>query len=50
MKIIILYRRIKDFFQGHFFLGYYMCIRRSCDLEKDIKGLKRGERFEVENF
>ena len=27
-----------------------MCIRRSCDLEKDIKGLKRGERFEAENL
>ena len=45
-----LYRKIKDFFKGHFlFLGYLPCIRSSSS-EKDIKGLKRREKFEAENF
>ena len=45
------YRRIKDSFKGHLlFLVYEPFIGRSSSLEKDIEGLKRTEKFEVENF
>ena len=38
MKIIILYKRIKDSFKGHFlFLAYLTYIRRSSSLEKDTE-------------
>ena len=44
-----LYRRIKDCFKGHVSEEELSCIRRSFSLEKDIEGLKRREKFEVEN-
>ena len=38
-------------FKGHFlFSGYELDIRKSSSSEKDIEGLKRRERFDVENF
>ena len=51
MIIILLYRRIKYSFKGRFrFLEYLTCIRKSSSLEKDVKGLKRREKFGAENF
>ena len=48
---MFLFRQIKDSFKYHFlFLGFKTCIRRSSSLEKNIKGLKRREKFEAENF
>ena len=38
-------------FKGRFlFSGYELHIRKSSSSEKDIEGLKRRERFDVENF
>ena len=46
VKSFSLYRRIQDSFKGHF---HFFRVRSS-SLEKDIKGLKRREKFEAENF
>ena len=51
IKIILLYRQIKDSFRGCFlFLGYWTCIRRGSSLETDVKGFKRREKFGGENL